>query len=139
MPLPAPLQSVLDDLAFFTDRTERIQALIEIGEGFSNPDEATVPRTAETRVPGCESEVYIASEPLEAGRKYLIAVDNPQGISAMALAQILASLNGVAAAEVAQVPDDLVYEIFGRELSMGKSLGLTGMVRMIKNEAQKSA
>lgn len=139
MPLPSKLQSVLDDLAFFTDRTERIQALIEIGEEFSNPDESVVPRTPETRVPGCESEVYIASEPMDAGRNYQIAVDNPQGISAMALAQILKSLNGVPGSEVGQVPDDIVYEIFGRELSMGKSLGLTGMVRMIKNEAQRSA
>lgn len=138
MPLPAKLQEQLDDLAFFTDRAERIQALIEIGEEFRNPGPDAVARDEAHRVPGCESEVYIASEPLGDGRRYLIAVDNPQGISAMALATILKkSLDGEPSAEVATVSEEIVYEIFGRELSMGKSMGLTGMVRMVKVEASR--
>jgi len=133
MPIPAALQSQLEDIAFYSDRSERIQALIEIGESFKNPGENEVPRNGATRVSGCESEVYIAAEPFGEGRRFLIAVDNPQGISAMALAMILKEgLDGAPLAEVAQVSEEIVYEIFGRELSMGKSLGLTGMVRMVK-------
>ena len=140
MPLPTKLQALIDDLAFFTDRNERIQALIEIGEEFKNPGVADLPRNAQTRVPGCESEVYVVSVPMGEGRHYRFAVDNPQGISAMALARILdQGLSGVPVDEVKTVPDDIVYEIFGRELSMGKSLGLTGMVRMVKAEAGKSS
>lgn len=100
-----------------------------------------MPRTDACRVPGCESEVFVVAKPLPDGtQKYLFAVDNPQGISAMALARILdEGLSGVPPKEVAQVPEDIVYEIFGKELSMGKSLGLTGMVRMVKAEAAKAS
>jgi hypothetical protein len=35
------------------------------------------------------------------------------------------------------VPQDIVYRIFGRELSMGKSMGLMGMVSMVTNLAKR--
>ena len=38
---------------------------------------------------------------------------------------------------VAKVDVDLPYEVFGRELSMGKSLGLNGMVTMVRLAAQR--
>lgn len=127
---PAKLQALLDDLAFFPDRAERIDALISLAEKFVNAD---VPRDATTRVPGCESEVYISAVPDGSGKKFLFGVDNPQGISAMALAYILDStLSGEPSSEVAKVSEEVVFEIFGRELSMGKSLGLTNMVRMVR-------
>ena len=130
---PAKLQAFLDDLAMFPDRAERIDALISVGQRFKNPLADVVPRTPETRVPGCESEVYITSEPSGEGRKFWIAVDNPQGISAMALAVILdESLSGEPRTEVEKLSEDVVYKIFGNELSMGKSLGLTNMVRIVR-------
>jgi len=50
----------------------------------------------------------------------------------MALAEILrGSLSGAPLEEVAAVPADVVYRVFGRELSMGKSLGLMGIVNMV--------
>lgn len=140
MPIPKKLQERLDDLAMYPDRADRIQALIEIGEEFRNPGPDEVPRNEVCRVPGCESEVFVTSEPFGAGRRYRIAVDNPQGISAMAMAQILSTgLEGAPIEEVRQVSEEIVYQIFGRELSMGKSMGLTGMVRMVKAEAEKSS
>jgi len=130
---PAKLQALLDNLSFFPDRAERIDALISIGQKFVNAGPDVLVRNEATRVPGCESEVYIASTPLGEGQKFIFGVDNPQGISAMALAQILdETLSGESPAEVAKVSEEVVYEIFGRELSMGKSLGLTNMVKMVK-------
>ena len=56
----------------------------------------------------------------------------------MALATILGdSLSGVSPDEVIAVPADVVYRIFGRELSMGKSLGLMGMVNMVRAAAMQ--
>jgi cysteine desulfuration protein SufE len=133
MPYPAKLQEFLENLAMFPDRAERIEALISIGDRFKNPGPDVVPRNSETRVPGCESEVFIASRPEGQGRKFLFGVDNPQGISAMALAQILdETLSGEPPSEVEKVTEEVVFDIFGRELSMGKSLGLTNMVKMVK-------
>lgn len=135
--IPVRLQETLDDLALLTDRQERIDYLISLGEEFVNPSADEVPRTAENRVPGCESEAYVVAVPDDAALRFRIAVDNPQGISAMALAVILdQGLSGEQPRLVAEVPEGIVYRIFGNELSMGKSMGLTGMVSMVKSAAR---
>jgi cysteine desulfuration protein SufE len=118
------------------DRTDRIQTLVEIAERFRPvpPRIAVRPYPANHRVPGCESEAYVWTEPNSDGTlAYYFAVENPQGISAKALGVILAeSLSGTSPDEVAAVPSDLIFRIFGRELSMGKSLGLMNMVNMVR-------
>jgi cysteine desulfuration protein SufE len=123
------------------DRADRIQMLIEMATHFKPVPSriAQRPYPADHRVPGCESEAYVWSEPdQKGGLTYYFAVENPQGISAMALASILGdSLSGVALDEVADVPADVIYRIFGRELSMGKSLGLMGMVNMVRAAARQ--
>lgn len=129
--MPPRLQEMLDDLAMFPDRADRIDALIALSRDYRHPTADEVPRTERSRVPGCESEVFMGLD----GPHFRFAVDNPQGVSAMALASLLEQgLEG----NVADVPDELVYDVFGRELSMGKSMGLTNMVRMVR-DAAKSA
>ena len=111
------------------DRQDRIEALIALGEEFKNPSPQDLPRTDASRVPGCESEAYVS----RTAEGYRFAVDNPQGISAMALAVLLQDgLKNATADEIGKLSEDLVYDVFGRELSMGKSLGLTNMVRVVK-------
>ncbi len=122
------------------ERGERIQTLIDIAGHFHPvpPNIAVRPYPEKNRVPGCESEAYVWTTANEDGTlTYHFAVENPQGISAKALAAILGkSLSGARLEEVAAVPADIIYAIFGRELSMGKSLGLMGMVNMVKAAAQ---
>lgn len=130
--MPPKLQAMLDDLAMFPDRADRIEALIALSREYVHPSAGEVPRTEEARVPGCESEVFMG---LHDGR-FRFGVDNPQGVSAMALARLLEE--GLDSTPTRELPDDLVYEVFGRELSMGKSLGLTNMVRMVRDAARAS-
>jgi cysteine desulfuration protein SufE len=131
------LLTMLEDL----DRVDKIQMLIEMAGQFKQvpPRIAERPYPKEYRVPGCESEAYVWSEVEPNGTlTYYFAVENPQGISAMALAAVLGnSLSGAELEEVAEVPADIIYRIFGRELSMGKSLGLMGMVNMTKAAARQ--
>jgi len=138
--LPEQLERLVATLETL-DRGDRIQMLIELAEQFRPvpPRIAQRPYPAERRVPGCESEAYVWWEPEAKGNLvYYFAVENPQGISAKALASILgSSLSGAALDEVAEVPADIIYRIFGRELSMGKSLGLMGMVNMVRAAARK--
>jgi len=55
----------------------------------------------------------------------------------MALATILDnSLSGEPLSQVSEISEDLIYDIFGRDLSMGKSMGLSGMVRMARDSAR---
>jgi cysteine desulfuration protein SufE len=130
------LMTTLDAL----DRNERIQTLVDIAKRFRpvTPDIAQRPFPKDRRVPGCESEAYVWSLPNPNGTlDYRFAVENPQGISAMALAAILSkTVSGLTPTEILTVPPDIIYRIFGAELSMGKSLGLMGMVNMVRAEAK---
>ena len=127
--MPPKLQALLDDLAMFPDRAARIEALISLSREYVHPSADEVARTERTKVPGCESEVFMGLD----GPRFRFAVDNPQGVSAMALSRLLEEgLEG----KVADIPDEVVYEVFGRELSMGKSMGLTNMVRMVRDAAK---
>jgi cysteine desulfuration protein SufE len=139
--IPEKLANTLDTLDLISDRNERIQLLIDIAERFRDvpPRIAARPFPEECRVPACESEAYVWSEPRPDGTlDFHFAVENPQGISARAMAVILGdTLSGAPLDQVAAVPQDIVYRVFGRELSMGKSMGLMGMVSMINSLARR--
>lgn len=118
------------------DRSERIQALIDLGEKFKPvPSEiASKPYPEQNRVPHCESEAFVFAQPLQDGTlKFYFDVLNPQGVSAKATAVILdKAFSGAPLDEIHSVNPDIIYDIFGRELSMGKNMGLTAMVNMCK-------
>lgn len=139
--LPPPLEDLLSSLDLLTERSDRIETLISLGESFREvpPEVARRPFDEDRRVPGCESEAYVWSTGRPDGTVQLhFAVENPQGVSAMALAAILdRTLSGLPPEEIVRVPPEIVYRIFGRELSMGKSMGLTGMVEWVRREARE--
>lgn len=139
--IPPKLNAVLETLEMLPERAERIEVLIGTAERFREVPEtiATRPFPKERLVPGCESQAYVWwIERDDDTLDFHFAVENPQGISAKAMAAILQdSCSGAPLAQVAAVPDDLVYEVFGNELSMGKSMGLMGMVAMVRREAKR--
>jgi len=122
------------------ERAERIDWLISLAEHFREVPEriARRPFPDERRVPGCESQAFVWSEENPDGTlSFHFAVENPQGISAKALAVILdRTLSGEAREAISSVPAGIVERIFGRELSMGKSLGLAGMLQAVQREAR---
>ncbi len=138
---PEKLARMLDLFGTIEDRSERIDALISLADKFEGVPEriATRPYPEENRVPHCESEAFVFPEEMPDGTlKFHFAVENPQGISAMATAAILdRTLSGSPLEEVAKVSPDLVYELFGRELSTGKGMGLTGIVSMVQIAARR--
>jgi cysteine desulfuration protein SufE len=140
--LPARLQRTLDAFALMGDRSERIQALIAISERFRPvPEEVAVrPYPEAAKVPACESEAYCFPRPGADGTlEFHFAVENPQGISAKAMAVVLAEgLSGAPLEQVVAVTRDLPSQLFGAELSMGKNLGLTGMVAMVQAAARRA-
>jgi cysteine desulfuration protein SufE len=143
MVLPEKLTDTLETLEMVPDRSERIQLLIDIAGRFEEvpPRLARRPFTKEHQVPACESEAYVFTEERPDGTlDFHFAVENPQGISAKAMAVILGdALSGAPPEQVAWVPQDIVYQVFGRELSMGKSMGLMSMVGMVAALAKKQA
>ncbi len=143
MAVPDKLTDTLETLEMVPDRSERIQLLIDIAGRFEEvpPRLARRPFAAEHQVPACESEAYVFTEPRPDGSlDFHFAVENPQGISAKAMAVILGdALSGAPPEQVAEVSQDIVYQVFGRELSMGKSMGLMSMVGMVAAMAKKQA
>jgi len=140
--VPAKLGELLEALDLVDDRSQRIQLLIDIGSRFTDVPAhiATRPFGEDHRVPACESEAFVWAVSRPDGMlDFHFAVENLQGISARALAVILGdTLSGAPLDEVAAVTDDIVYRVFGRELSMGKSMGLTGIVAMVRNFARRA-
>jgi cysteine desulfuration protein SufE len=141
--IPKQMQELLEDFEFITNRTERTEYLIELADQFDEvrvPAEiASQPYPEENHIQQCESDAYVwAQEQADGTLKYYFDVLNPQGLSAMAMAVILdKGLSGAPLEEVAQVNSDVVFNIFGKNISMGKGQGLMGIVARAKHEAKK--
>jgi len=139
--LPPRVAELIEDLKLVEDRNDRLLTLVDYADRFREVPESIAKRPfPETNhVQRCESEAYVfTSDHPDGGVQFHFAVENPQGISAKAMAVILdETLSGEQPDVIATVPTDFVYEVFGRELSMGKGQGLMGMIELVKILAKK--
>lgn len=131
------LNQFLEEIALFPDREGKIEYLLEVGRRFKEvPKEiASRPFDKSHQVPACESDAYAwAVKNPDNTFKLYFAVENPQGISAKALAVILdEGLSGCTKEVIQSANDDIVNKIFGDSISMGKGEGLRGMIRVIRH------
>jgi len=141
--MPEKLQEILEDFSFIGDRNERAAYLIEMADHFREarvPENiARQPYDERHRVPACESEAFVWAIDREDGTiQYYFDVLNPQGLSAMAIGAILnKTCSGAPLEQVAAISPEIVYQIFGKDLSMGKGIGLKEIVGMVVHEAKK--
>ena len=138
---PPKLQEYLDDFAFITTREERVDYLIAIADEFT-PVPASVaskPYDEAHRVIGCESEAFVwALERDDGALDYHFDVLNPQGLSAMAMCAILdQACSGAKLEQVAAIDGEVVFTLFGREISMGKGRGLTELINAVTWQAKQ--
>ena len=140
---PEKLQELIDDFEFIEDRSERAAYLIELADKFEEVPErvATRPFPEENHVQRCESDAYVwAEEQPDDTLKFHFAVENPQGISAKAMSVILdESASGQPLEQVAEIPCDVVFKFFGKDISMGKGQGLMGIVSKVQELARERA
>ena len=140
--LPGALRDVLDAFALVGDPVDRANLLISFADRFTPvPAEvATPPYPKDHLVPYCESEAYVWLVLQHDGTATLhFAVENPSGISAKALASILAStLSGLTPEEIEQVSPDIVEQVFRQNISMGKGMGLMAMVQAVQALARRA-
>jgi cysteine desulfuration protein SufE len=138
---PPKLAELIEDFASITDRSERTETLIEWADQFEPVPEriAGRPFAEDHKVPACESEAYVwVEDQVDGCLKYYFAVENPQGLSAMAMAAILDhTVSGQPPEKVAAVSSEIVLTIFGGEISMGKGQGLMSMVSMVQAFAKQ--
>lgn len=137
--MPAPLARVIAEFEAL-DRGERMEQLIEYADHFVEvpPSVATRPFAEEDRAPHCESEAYVFPVDRPDGTLgFHFAVESPQGLSARAWAVILdETCSGQPLEQVARVPEEAIFRIFGRDLSMGKGMGLAGMLALVTRAAR---
>ena len=142
MDVPKPLGEILETLESLPDPADRAQLLIGFADQFRDvpPDVATRPFAVEHQVPQCESEAYAWAVLQTDGTLSLhFAVESPVGISAKALAAILSQgLSGQTPEVIAQVSPDIVFRIFRQNISMGKGIGLMGMVQAVRALAKRA-
>jgi len=140
-PYPQALHDLLETMSWLSPQ-ERYQVLIDYADAFEPvpPDIAQPPYPDENLVPHCESRAYVwtLEEPDQHRLRCYFAVENPQGLTARAMARILQEICAQAPAwQVAHLPDDLPQQLFGQRLSMGRTLGLNAMVARVKAAAQR--
>ncbi|MCA9823292.1 MAG: SufE family protein [Dehalococcoidia bacterium] len=137
---PAPLRRLVEDFEF-VDRAERMELLVEYADKFEEVPEriAHRPFPRENHVVRCESDAYVWVEDREDGtQKYYFAVENPQGVSARAWAAVMdETLSGQPLEEVAKTDPEVIFRLFGKELSMGKGQGLMGMLDHVTSAARR--
>lgn len=140
---PQKLQESIEDFSFITTRSERQEYLIQLADQFSDVKVparvAAKPYDEDHRVPACESDAFVWWEDNDDGTlSYYFDVLNPQGLSAMAISVILAeACNGAPLEEVATLDGNIVFDFFGKNISMGKGQGLMGIVSMVAAAARQ--
>ena len=122
-------------------RTERMETLIDWADQFVEVPAsiAARPYPEANRAPRCESDAYVfAIDRPDGTVDFRFAVENPQGLSAKAWGAILEqTASGAPLEQVAAIDPEAIYQIFGRDLSMGKGQGLIGMLELVQFEARK--
>lgn len=139
---PEALAELLEIFGALPDRAARIETLMGFADRFRgvSADVAVRPYPEENRVAECESQAFIWATPRGDGTlQFHFAVENPQGVAAMATAVILEeTLSGAPPDDVAALDPEFIYEVFGPELSMGKRMGLLGMVNRVRELARRT-
>lgn len=138
-PPPGPLAEIVAEFEG-VDRGLRAELLIEYADQFDEVpgSVATRPFPEANRAPRCESEAFVFPvERPDGTLDFHFAVENPQGLSAKAWAVILReACSGQPLERVAAAPQDAIFRIFGRDLSMGKGQGLIGMMELVQHAAR---
>jgi sulfur transfer protein SufE len=140
--LPESLQAVLDDLEMVGEAGRPLY-LIDYSDRFQAvpPEIAQQPYPESNHVQECESDAYVFPVPRPDGTlDFYFDVLNPQGVSARAFSKIIKeAVDGQPAAVIEAIPSEIVTQLFGKGISMGKGLGLQGILNMVKYFARHHA
>ena len=133
----ASLDKIMDDFSFLDDWEDRYRYVIELGKELPDlPDEK---KTAENKVQGCASQVWVVSHS-DGGADPVLTFegDSDAHIVRGLVAIVLATYSGKRASEIAALD---AIEVFGKiglveHLSSQRANGLRSMVNRIRGEAR---
>ena len=132
----AAQQAIADEFAFFGDWTERYQYLIDLGRKLPPFPEAL--KTEESKVQGCQSQVWLVAEG-DRERMTFRAVSDSAIVSGL-IALLLRVYSGRSAREILDTQPRFVEAIgLAKHLSPTRSNGLAAMLGVIKAKARAAA
>ncbi|MGF9692938.1 SufE family protein [Rhizobium sp. 0TCS1.26] len=131
------IDKIIEDFEFLEDWEDRYRYVIELGKAL--PDLPDTDRTAQNKVSGCASQVWVVSHPGDGSDPVMrYEGDSDAHIVRGLVAIVLAAYSGKRASEIATTD---VIEIFDRiglveNLSSQRANGLRSMVKRIRDEAR---
>lgn len=137
--LPA-LDTIIDDFEFLDDWEDKYRYVIEIGR--SLPDLPDSEKTAENKVNGCVSQVWLTSS-IDGGDDPVVSFqgDSDAHIVRGLVAIMIAAMSGRKASEITAFDAAALLKTLGLEenLTPQRSNGLRAMVARMKDEARAAA
>lgn len=133
------LQQIIDDFAYLDEWEDRYRYVIELGKQL--PDLPESEKTAEHKVQGCASQVWLVSETGEGGDPAMIfRGDSDAHIVRGLVAIVLAVYSGHKASEIASTDAIDIFNRIGlvEHLSSQRANGLRSMVKRIRDEASRA-
>jgi cysteine desulfuration protein SufE len=138
---PQAFQDIAENLSFLDDWEDRYRYIIELGQALPKLSEAE--KSAENKVHGCVSQVWLAASTGEKdGRPVLHYRGESDAMIVQGLVAVLLALySGRPAAEIATTDAIALFDKMGlrEHLTTQRSNGLVAMVNRIRNEAQALA
>lgn len=135
----ADLQTILDDFSFLDDWEDRYRYVIELGRGL--PDLPEDQKSAENKVQGCASQVWLVSTSDGSADPIMhFKGDSDAHIVRGLVAIVLAVYSGKKASEIAKLDAISVFSEIGlvEHLSAQRANGLRSMVNRIRETAVRA-
>lgn len=134
---PQAFQDIAENLSFLDDWEDRLNYVIELGQAL--PPMPETDKTADNKVKGCVSNVWLVSSADRAGEVPVMTFRGQSDaiITKGLVAVLIALYSGRPAAEVAATDAVAWFKNIGlsEHLGMQRSNGLVAMVNRIRREA----
>ncbi|MGE6743348.1 SufE family protein [Allorhizobium pseudoryzae] len=130
------IDQIIDDFAFLDDWEDRYRYVIELGKAL--PDLPEDKRTADNKVNGCASQVWLVSHRGDGADPVMtFEGDSDAHIVRGLVAIVLAACSGKRASEIAGTDLIGIFDKIGlvENLSSQRANGLRSMVKRIRDEA----
>jgi len=126
-------EEIIQDFELFDDWMEKYQYIIDLGKELPKLDEKY--KTEESKLQGCQSQVWIVHELKD--DKIFFKAESDAAIVSGLVALVLSVYSGKTAQEIINTQADFIAQIgLDKHLSPTRSNGLSSLLQKIKNVAK---
>jgi cysteine desulfuration protein SufE len=137
----ASLEQIIDDFAYLDEWEDRYRYVIELGKQL--PDLPDADKTAENKVQGCASQVWVVSHAADDSADPVMTFDGDSDAHIVRglVAIVLTVYSGKHASEIARTDAIETFSKIGlvEHLSAQRANGLRSMVKRIREDAMRRA